>query len=128
MKKILSANIIFENSDSINITSNDILLININHIDMNIHIVFYKYSEYVTCQSCYLKLSNNLYNKTTAYTKNFFNRVLKYNDISNIQLFFTDGTNMSIYMPWKNSPENNNLQYTELDENNNLIIRIGKND
>lgn len=125
--------IIFENTDSISIPANNIIGIKLNNVSTNMY-AFHStnginsdtkdLNEYLICQSCYLKISNNMYHEETVYKTNFFYRTLKYHDITHIKLLFNGGESQYIAVTWKNSKENNLSQYTELDEENNLIICI----
>lgn len=133
MKELFAVEIIFENTDSISIPANNIIGIKLNNVSTNMY-AFHStkglnsdtkdLNEYLICQSCYLKISNNMYHEKTTYETNFFYRTLKYHDITHIKLLFDKGESQYIAVTWKNSQENNSLQYTELDKENNLIICI----
>ena len=55
-----------------------------------------------------------------------FSRINPFQDITNFELKYTDGFYETIYTAWDGTDEKNNLQKNSFDDEENLIIQIGK--
>ncbi len=65
----------------------------------------------------------------TNYDNELWERILRYPDIVDIKLKYSDGTEENIYVAWEDGNaggEINALQKHHFDEEGNLVIKIGK--
>jgi hypothetical protein len=62
---------------------------------------------FITINPSGLKIKTEMGGKTGTYLKK---RLLSYNDITHIQIYFEDGTNEYIGVPWKGEYYSNELQ------------------
>ena len=64
----------------------------------------------------------------TNYDKEFWERILRYPDIVDIKVKYSDGTEENIYVAWEDvndEGEENALQKHYFDDEGNLVIKIG---
>ena len=65
----------------------------------------------------------------TSYDKELWERILRYPDITDIKIKYSDGTEENIYVAWEDvndEGEENALQRHYFDNEGNLVIKIGK--
>jgi len=124
--------IVFENVDFVTIKTSNIEQLFIENISES----NYLHDQYITsnlkCEQLHLVLKNQCKNQKTYFQENYeensstlFPRMLKYNDIVNIELHYKNGTQETIYVPYDGNEENKN-QKTYIDEQGNLVVEIVK--
>jgi len=125
MKQLKSIEIIFENVDSILIPIEKIIMINIERISRTVHIYYSNnVIEYLTCNTCYLKLDKSIEKEKTQYDSELFDRILRWKDITHIKLIYTDSEEM-INMPWMGDNKDiNPIQEANIDDDGNLLLNI----
>ena len=71
------------------------------------------------------KIFSHFY-KSTSRGEELFARLEKFSDAAVISLKYADGTAEELWVPWKDAPyDNNALQTSHVDDDGNLIIKIG---
>ena len=119
MKTIKNIDIILENFECFPVASKDIVLLDIGEIKTN-------KLDIKTTDSLKLILSERANRLGSIGKTKFFERMVKWQDITAIELFFEDGTSELIYADWDDDDDyENRYQETLVDEN--LYITIGKN-
>lgn len=130
--KLSDVDIVFENVDFVTIKTSNIEQLAIENISDS----KYLYDQHITtslkCERLYLVLKNQCKNQKTYFQENYdkdsstlFPRMLKYNDIVNIELHYKNGTQEIIYVPYDGNEENK-YQKTYIDEHDNLVVEIMK--
>ena len=124
--------IVFENVDFVTIKTSNIEQLSIENISESKHLYNQHITNSLKCEQLHLVLKNQCKNQKTYFQENYeedsstlFLRMLKYNDIVNIELHYKNGTQETIYVPYDGNEENKN-QKTYIDEQDNLVVEINK--
>lgn len=134
MKKIIKVELILENCEAIAIPTFFIKTLSISNIDKKIQRIANNcIAEMDICDNFYIEI-DSLFNEgkylsfgmENKYFKSFFDRLEGFDDITRINLIYTDDSLYTIYPIWKdkNGPETNEYQHSYKNEQKKLIIKI----
>lgn len=126
--------ILLENCDTITVDGKDVKFLDmeqINKLPQDINIVCQTTREMCTTDRVTLILSKDanlphrefgVFDETTV-----FKRLMKHRDIVSLVIVYEDGKEVTYYGPYDEDEYgfDNKLQTTELDDNGNLVIKIG---
>ena len=126
--------IFLENCDSITIDSQHVQFLdmeNINNVSPDVNIICQTTGQLCTADRVTLILSKNanllhrefgVFDETTV-----FKRLMKHRDIVSLTIVHEDGKEVTYYVSYDEFAHgfDNKLQTTELDDNGNLVIKIG---
>lgn len=130
MQKLNSLKIIFENCESLSIPADDILHIEINNVSKNYSFTkpWYHMNSINNADKVMILISKdaNTCKYFDAMFSNItpFERIIRYNDITHLNLIFEDGITESYEVTF-NGNEENSLQHSEVIDSGSLIIKIG---
>lgn len=110
--------IVFENVDFVTINTSNIEQLSIENISDSKHLYDQQIETSLKCEQLHLVLKNQCKNQKTYFQENYennsstlFPRMLKYNDIVNIELHYKNGTQETIYVPYDGNEENKNQKH-----------------
>lgn len=133
-KEIKTVELVLENLESVLFSVKDIVMLSINDIKKSIRFSNEQTSINLTANEIIIEINSkaNLY---SAYSHKWFDkqnesllpfdRLMKYNDITAIELTYQDDSKDYIYANWPGDiDENNKLQSSKFDSDGNLNINI----
>lgn len=133
-KEIKRIGIVFENCDVFYVDKEHITLLRMFDITENIYLTGHELTRYKTAAELYLKIEKDG-NGCTEFDKDFdrddqdaFQRVVKFNDVTEIEIGYTDGSVEFIYVDYKEASDDlgaPNLNQTSLiSETGDLIVVV----
>jgi len=123
-KQIDFITLIFENCDSVNIPYNAVNMLRFNKVSYNYNFYPNKIEMSATAENILISLNINLIKNINSNNNiNVLSRIMKYEDITCIQLHYSNNMIEDIYTNY-NGSEFNKLQHTKI-SNDMLIIKIG---
>lgn len=132
MKKVKKIVLVFENCDGATLTPKMFRYLCIDEITTEYMINCFQYedgevSEYIKCKYFFIEINKNGLKSKTGFNSDgtLKDRLLAHKDITHIHIFFNNGDDEYITVPWKGDDWTNKLQKHKVIDNE-LSITIKK--